>query len=279
MIQGQIGARAANGAEASRRLDKFFTKPEVAAACVAMARTAIGAEPALWIEPSAGAGAFLAALPCPKIGVDIDPAAGGMIKADFLEWEPPNVRGTIAAIGNPPFGKNASLAVKFFNRAASYCDFVAFIVPRTFEKASIRKRLDRRFSLVFETALDPGSFLFMGEPYAVPAVFQVWAKGPERVDIPAPATHPDFDFVGRGEADFAFQRVGAQAGLSPGWHGMKSPSSHYFLKSKRRDIDVRSVLAAADWSLAKARSAGNPSISKTELVAGYAAALARISPN
>ena len=53
-----------------------------------------------------------------KIAYDIEPKFSETICYDFLETEPLLDRGKILVVGNPPFGKNSSLAVKFFNHAS-----------------------------------------------------------------------------------------------------------------------------------------------------------------
>ena len=50
-------------------LDKFYTKQEVAKQLI----DTIPGTYDLWLEPSAGAGAFLKHLPTPRLGLDIDP--------------------------------------------------------------------------------------------------------------------------------------------------------------------------------------------------------------
>jgi hypothetical protein len=52
-------------------------------------------------------------------------------------------------IGNPPFGKSSSIAIKFFNKAALFSECIAFILPRTFKRISIQNRLDLNFSLIY----------------------------------------------------------------------------------------------------------------------------------
>ena len=258
---------------ASRHLDQFYTRPDIAQRCIARTRELIGPvnEQTLWIEPSAGDGAFLNALPSPRIGLDIAPVAEGILKADFLNWHPECPPKHVIVIGNPPFGKNASLAIRFFNRAAHFADYIAFIVPRTFEKESTKHKLAPYMKLVFEENLGPECFTFDGVPYDVPTVFQIWRRGMELRSFKRKITrHPDFEFLKSPEgADFAFQRVGARAGLVSleGLH--KSPQSHYFIRVDKRALNVMGILQGIDWSKLKHRTAGNPSIGKSELISEY----------
>jgi predicted RNA methylase len=102
------------------------------------------------IEPAGGTGSFIRA--AQKFGVtdflsfDIEPKHALVKKADFLGKK-------IAAkdavtISNPPFGRNNSLSIPFFNKAADNSEFICFIVPRSWRKWSVINRLDRRFHLV-----------------------------------------------------------------------------------------------------------------------------------
>lgn len=268
---------------AARALDQFYTRPEVAAACVAWALAEIGAAggppPALWVEPSAGGGAFLHRLPRPRMGIDVSPGAPDVARADFLSWlPPPGLGGPVAVVGNPPFGRNASLAVRFFNRAASFAEWVAFVVPRTFQKESLLRRLDPRMRLVAERPLPPGSFTLAGAVRDVPCVFQVWRRLPPAAACPhrpppRPRAHPDFAFTTADRASVAVQRVGARAGRASVDGLRKSPSSHYFLRPAP-GVPAAALLAAlarADWSGLRSRTAGNPSVSKGDVVAAYEA--------
>lgn len=259
----------------ARSLDQFFTKPAVAAQCL----KALGdhmpdaADDWLWIEPSAGGGVFFDLMPYPKIGLDIMSRRADITQTDFLGWHPGQVRRKIAVVGNPPFGKNSSLARRFFDHAATFADVVAFIVPRTFEKPLFINRLNRHMHLVHAQILDECSFEFEGEPYAVPTVFQIWEKRAVlRPLAETIRTHRDFDFVSKSAADFAFQRVGARAGLVSEEGLSKSAQSHYFLKTSGPKRTIFDRLRAIDWAPIKYRTAGNPSIGKGELVAAYQAA-------
>jgi hypothetical protein len=258
----------------SRSLDRFFTKHDVAAACLKLidVHVSSSSDNWLWIEPSAGGGAFFDRLKCPKIGIDIKSTRADISETDFLTWQPGCVTRKIAVVGNPPFGKNASMARKFFDHAAGFADVVAFIVPRTFEKPHFVNRLDRRMHRVSSTVLDDCSFEFEGQPYSVPTVFQIWERRDTlRPLIEGARTHTDFDFVIPSNAHFAFQRVGARAGLVSFEGLQKSPQSHYFLKAKECCETLFERLRSIDWDPIKHRTAGNPSIGKAELVGAYRA--------
>jgi hypothetical protein len=259
----------------SRSLDQFFTSTAVARACIAATLEAGRRWNApTWLEPSAGQGVFLRQLPKPRIGLDIAPRDPEIQQCDFLDWVPEIDSGPILVVGNPPFGKNASLAVRFFNHSAKFAEMIAMIVPRTFQKASTHRKLDPHFHLLRELDVGTDAFIFDGLPYDVPTVFQIWLKSPRLRQDEKPLTrHPHFAFVAPDVADFAFQRVGARAGLVSTEGLQKSPQSHYFIASRTGSVDVRAVLSSIDWNPIKHRTAGNPSIGKSELVLAYAGCL------
>ncbi|WP_295512894.1 hypothetical protein [uncultured Sulfitobacter sp.] len=265
-------------AQRARDLDKFYTKSEIVRQCVDDFEKWAGIDLTVTqrdiLEPSAGAGAFLDYLPSRTLAYDIMPEDSRIGTQDFLKLE----RNEPAiVIGNPPFGKACSLAVPFFNHAAKFASHIGFIIPRTFEKASVQNKLDRNFHLVEQRVLARESFTLERESYSVPCVFQVWERRDElRPLISLPRVHPDFDFVTRDEADFAFQRIGARAGAVKTSFGQVSASSHHFLRARRSVAELLSTFRGIDFSEAKARTAGNPSISKTEIVALYAAAQGRM---
>jgi len=272
----------------ARELDQFLTKPEVARSCLEAARGALAGflgerlRSAVWVEPSAGAGAFSSLLPQGSLALDLAPQAKGVETADFLSWSPPTLGGDgdpagLVFVGNPPFGKNASLAVKFANRAASFQGTlaVAFIVPLTFEKASLIRRLDPKLREILTLPVPRGAFLFEGAERDVPCLFRTWIldaslAGARRAR--GASSHPDFSFVSKGEADFSFQRVGVKAGATRSEFSGRAAASHHFLRDETTDKSAREVLDSVDWAPIKRLTAGNPSISKEEIVTAYSRA-------
>lgn len=248
-------------------LDQYYTKPELAKRCVEIVERECGLEGRQVVEPSAGTGSFLRLLPPDTIAVDRDPKAKGITKQDFLAFDVKSER-DIITIGNPPFGKNSLLAVAFFNHAAKMSKTVAFIVPRTFRKASVVNRLHRNFHLVFEEACPPDSFIFCGKPYDVPCVFQIWERrDEERAAVALPTRHADFEFAPKEQANFAVQRVGMGAGRIKTKFTRCAQSSHYFVRARVPTVFDRMRLI--DFDSVKHDTAGNPSVSKRELIALY----------
>ena len=104
------------------------------------------------LEPAGGTGAFVDAAEragaARILSIDIEPKHEKVSRADFLEHVVPEHNAI--TISNPPFGRNNSLSIPFFNRAADYSEYICFIVPRSWRKWSVINRLDRRFELVHD---------------------------------------------------------------------------------------------------------------------------------
>lgn len=253
-----------------RQLDKFYTHPDVAAQCVRVFEDVSGVSlntTACIIEPSAGNGSFLKHLPEHTIGLDISPEHPGIKRQNFLTYKR---KRSAVVLGNPPFGKNAHLAVKFFNHAATFADWIGFIVPRSFEKSSVQNRLDSNFHLRHSLPLETNSFLFQNAPYCVPCTFQVWEKTetPRSKNL-TPLDHPDFVFTTPEKADFAVQRIGVRAGTLKNKPQTRSITSHHFILSKIDTETLQGRFQNLPWDQVKHNTAGNPSISKRETVLLY----------
>lgn len=263
VIGPSLGAAADDECLPAIELDQYYTAPHVAREFYMIFRKHFDPRRYQMVEPSAGTGAFFSLLPPGSLGYDLDPKCPGVQLADFLAVDLPRDR-PVAIIGNPPFGKNASSAVAFFNHAARSAEVIALILPASIRKASIENRLDRAFHRICEMPVPKNAFLFRSEPFHVPAVFQIWERRPfERYLQSVETSHPDFEFTKPELADFAIQRVGANAGRVH--HDLNmSPSSHYFIKG-----DVEAIMRKLDFGSVAANVAGNPSLAKSEIVRLY----------
>ena len=257
----------------SRELDQYYTSPPVARECWLALDPFLPSGAKAYLEPSAGIGAFLDLMPkARRLGLDLEPKHPEVLKMDFFEFSGRfPIAGQVITVGNPPFGKNASVAVRFFNHAATFSQVVAFVVPKTFRKASLQKRLSTDFHLLQDIDLPQNAFEFEGIPYDVPCCFQVWHRtDSQRIHKDTALTHPDFSFVGKSEADFAIRRIGGRAGAIIEDFADYSAQSHYYIKANLPIAQVKAILKSVDWSEARENNAGNPSISKRQLVSGYA---------
>lgn len=241
-------------------LDKFYTHLPVAKRCLDIVGEHFAWETwGMVIEPSAGNGSFYHQIPTNnKIGIDISPEAGDIIQTDFLTYFPERV-GRILVVGNPPFGRVSSLAIKFFNHAGRWADVIAFIIPRTFRRVSVQNKLDANFHLIHDSDIpvDPCSF---HPKMSVKCCFQIWEKRNSRRNmITLPTSHPHWTFLGYGPldekgqptppdgADFAIRAYGGRCGeivevdlhrLRPkSWHWVKTNIDKNILKERFLNID------------------------------------------
>ncbi len=184
-------------------LDKFYTLPACAKKCADKVFELY--DISTWdliLEPSAGNGSFLHQIPSDnKIGIDISPDHPAIVKQDFFDYSPPTDTSTILVIGNPPFGRVSSLAIRFFNHAAKWANVIAFIIPRTFRRISVQNKLDAQFHLVYDEEIANSPCCF-SPPMSVKCCFQIWEKkAVKRPIIQLPTKHNDWEFLPFGPID------------------------------------------------------------------------------
>jgi hypothetical protein len=236
----------------ARELDQFYTSRPVAKHCFSTLLTQLKkGQGYLFLEPSAGDGAFYDLLPADsRIGLDLDPKTEGVAREDFFNFAAQPDWAPVVTVGNPPFGRNTSLAVRFFNHAAEFSELIAFVIPLSFRKESLQRRLNTNFVLTHDETLPPASFVFEGKPYCVLCCFQIWVRSDTpRVAPQGALTHPDFRFTTPEFGDFAFRRVGRLAGKvlrsCAGCH----PPSHYFIQSNICLELLMARMTSVDWAI------------------------------
>jgi hypothetical protein len=248
--------------------DKFYTNPTVARFCVKQLQQTIKNQDYTFLEPSAGGGVFVDVLR--EIGIsnidaiDINPEYDFIKKQDFFTYKP-SFNNKIIVIGNPPFGRCSSLAIKFFNHAASFqnTEIIAYILPKTFRKYSVQNRLSNNFGLVEDFDLPKNSFLLDGNiNYDVPCIFQIWKKLETPRHIYKNRSLDLIQFVQKEDAEFAIRRVGGRAGQL--LDGMNyNYNSTYFCKENKKG--VKKALQKIDFSEVVNSTAGVRSLSKMEI--------------
>lgn len=245
--------------------DKFYTNPEISKMCIDMIDIS-GFD--IIIEPSAGNGSFSKQINgC--IAYDLVPESEEIIKQDFFELDVDDLIGkNVLTIGNPPFGVQNNLVIKFFNKAAEYSSVIAFILPKSFMKSSVQNKLDLRFHLDKYVELPKNSFLLNGETYDVPCVFQIWKKGNyNRTCVDENRNNPYIKFV-KDDFDFAIWRVGGKSGIAyiPENKSLVSSQSNYLVKniSLYDDVTLIKMINEIDKDCVK-YCVGPKSISKNEL--------------
>ena len=254
-------------------LDKFYTKPEVSDLCVNVFSSNIKIkEQDLIVEPSAGDGSFIKALKnfnCNKIFLDIAPENKQIKQANFLEWQPPKIKGKIHVIGNPPFGKQSSLCLKFIKHASKFADSVSFILPPSFKKQSLVSKIPKNFHLVKELVIEKNAFTFGGKNFDLPTVFQVWQKQENLRIEPVKESAKGFSFVDPSQANIAITRVGTHTGkiwLISNTNLLElSKTTHFFINSDNNLVNLLKGIKqikceSVNWVI------GPMSLAKTKLI-------------
>jgi hypothetical protein len=260
--------------------DQFYTKDAVAYSLIKKLQDKYNSID-MYVEPSAGSGSFYDFLPETKrIGLDIDPKHKEVRKQDFFSFDSSSLKNSynsICVVGNPPFGKNSSLAIKFFNHSAMFAKYIAFIVPRTFRKESVINRLDKQFHLEYEEILEKKSFKLADDTdYSVPCTFQIWEKKSfDRKVMIRSKSHKDWSWVSKEDnPKFAIRRVGVNAGKIFEFDKKISSSSHYFIECDPQVFNnfkklFDKVYSKENNNTHKYDTVGNPSISMSDLVEDY----------
>lgn len=232
------------------------------------------------LEPSAGAGAFIAFLPKDKlVALDIDPKHELVQEQDFLTYTPPK-GSKVLVIGNPPFGRRAKLAKDFINRAAKFSDVIAFILPAIFMKPGFTNSLAPLLHLVHEEENIDSFELPNGNIHKVNCCFQVWEKrSTKREKVILKDSHEDFSVlhahlsrtspeqlqVLRNSSDFCIGQVtGKVTDLQTTERG-----SQYFVKDNTETKVVRQIFEKEKLTQPKVYNMGAVSFSRADLVSIY----------
>jgi len=165
--------------------EQYYTESPVADLCVQEVMKHVPMN-RMFLEPAGGTGEFIEALirqgvePSKILSYDIEPKHSLVKEQDFLEMDKEHIPEGAVCVTNPPFGRASSLAKKFFDACADKCDYICFLVPRSWRKWSVIDSLDDRFHLVSDIDLPSNCFyLADGSKKAkstLKTTFQVWKK-------------------------------------------------------------------------------------------------------
>jgi predicted RNA methylase len=255
----------------SKELDQFYTNQTIAKKLYSQLESKFDLSDYYLLEPSAGSGSFSDLFHQNSLACDLDPKKEYIQKQDFFDIDNEIFNDKkVFTIGNPPFGKNSSLAIKFVNKAAEFSDYIAFILPKTFKKISVHNKISLNMHLLYEEELPLNSFIFNGQEYSVPCVFQIWEKrNIPRVKIETKKETALLDFTNKSSADFAIRRVGVLAGKVLSDFSSYQESSHYFIKStKIPAADLIKIIGGlyGELNTEASNTVGNPSLSKHEFI-------------
>ena len=241
--------------------DQFYTKESVAKKCIQnIVETLPETIHYFWIEPSAGNGAFLNNISFPKLGLDIEPGTN-IQKQDYLTWEPDITKDTIV-FGNPPFGRQSSLAKAFISKSCKFAKVVAFILPRSFTKPSMYNAFPLSFHRVYSIELGTNSFVLNDKPYDVPCVFEIWEKRDIDRKKDDKINPIGFQYVTHELYDIALRRVGVKAGQCYAFGEERSVQSHYFIKFEKYD---KNIINQINSHVFPSNTVGPRSLSKGEV--------------
>lgn len=250
--------------------DKFYTSKDTVNLCYKYIKKNLDIKNTdLIIEPSAGSGAFIHIIKLLSNNYkfyDIKPENKEVIKKNFLKLKNPKSSSKIHIIGNPPFGRQSSLAIKFIKKSCEFCDTISFILPKSFKKESLHNSIPFNFHLKFEKDLPYNSFIIDSNPYDVPCIFQIWIKKDSNRPITLKEKSKYFKFCKKTDKpDAAIRRIGVNAGnVYIDKIQERNSNSHYFIKI----IKNKSIILNNKYNIFN-NTVGPLSISKQELIKFY----------
>ena len=258
-------------------IDKYYTKDNIVDVCINFIKKYMEINiNDLVIEPSAGNGSFIKgikSLTNNYIFLDIEPDNEEIKKQDYLLYDYDSIKNDcnkIHIIGNPPFGRQSSLANKFIKKSCEFCDSISFILPKSFKKDSLKKIFPLNFHLIFEIDLPEKSFLVDGLEYNVPCIFQIWEKNINNRIVNEKKEPFNFKFVKKTEnPDISFRRVGVNAGLIDIKIDEKNIQSHYFIKFTNGKSINENIMRLNSINYEFNNTVGPRSISKQELIVKF----------
>lgn len=255
-------------------IDKYYTKDSVVKICINLIKSNLKINKSdLIIEPSAGNGSFIDDIKLLSNNYkffDIEPDNKEIIKQDFLLFKNEKNKEKIHIIGNPPFGRQSSMAIKFIKKSSEFADTISFVLPKSFKKDSLKKTFPLHYHLKCETDLPEKAFLVNNEEYDVPCIFQIWEKREEDRVIPVKLEPINFKFVDKEDKpDISFRRVGVNAGTIDTKIDDKSVQSHYFIKFTNNIKLESNIKKIKNIVFDFNNTVGPKSISKQELISKF----------
>jgi hypothetical protein len=245
-------------------IDKFYTKPEIVELCISSLSIITIQRHETIIEPSAGDGAFIPGIKSISdnyLFYDIKPEHKEIKTQDFLKIVPTSTS-KIHVVGNPPFGRQSSSAIKFIKHACIFAHSISFILPKSFKKQSMMKKFDKYFHLLKTIDLPENSFTVNNIETDVPCIFQIWIKKNIPRIEPKKLSPVNFKFVKKEEnPTISFRRVGVNAGNISLDIKNKSKQSHYFIQINLDKVDELKKIQYNHNN-----TVGPKSISKQELI-------------
>jgi len=179
--------------------EQYYTNPDVVDKCIEQVKKHLSLDDKIILEPCGGTGEFIkgllrAGIDKEKIiSYDIHPKHDLVQQGNYLEIaESLSPSSSMISITNPPFGRASQLAKQFFNKSAEHCEYICYIVPKSWRKWSTHKSLDDRFHLIADIDLPKDCFYVPDgtldkygnvankKKKTLNTIFQIWQKKEEK---------------------------------------------------------------------------------------------------
>lgn len=290
---------SANEVRQAKKLDKWYTRPELATAVWRLAEKHIPKamlRSCGFVEPSAGSGVFIETAPAKwkkrlkAFDLKPEPSSGLGVtihKKDFLE-ERTRLTGKIV-IGNPPFGKKARLAMDFIRRSFDQgAVAVVFILPVCARRPQALENIPEGVRCVADCDVPAHSYFLCGKKVAVKTCVQVWIRrecAGRRPSLEMRRSgadeHKDFEIAAwkKGQSPvphFDFAVPAKACDMRPARLGFeienRRPESWHLIRVKEKGavMKVGRKLEAIDWSgVAYHASTACPGVSRADIVRAY----------
>ena len=169
-------------------------------------------------------------------------------------------------IGNPPYGSGGNLAIRFLNKSLDLSDTVTMVLPLSVRKVSSLNKIRLDAICVEDIRLPDETF-----PGGIKTVRQTWVRTDSpRLKIKTLTTHPDFEFVKKGDSEvnvFVMRSGNAGKVLTEGYEDYEW--SHYFIKAKDQQV-IDNLLAIESELIELGKiTNGMGKVSKHEIITTY----------
>ena len=186
-------------------------------------------------------------------------------------------------IMNPPYGKNANLAIEMLSKAKEYADEIIAIMPKTLRKPSAFNRIHPVLHLVSDENNPDDTFIGRNGK-SLTTCTQKWVvkktHRPQILRRTKDEVEQYFEFtndlnyadialgrVGRGSIGLIYEK-GKDYGRRNNYYD-RSPASHYFIKVKDKKVVKQLQDLLPEFQKVSLNTVGNPSLSIDEIVSLY----------
>lgn len=173
------------------------------------------------------------------------------------------------AIGNPPYGVGANLAIKFLNKTSELTDDIRFVLPTSVRKPSSLNKISLNLHCAVDQDLDPSTF-----PGGISAVKQHWVvKKEKREKIFMHKSHPDFEFLSyenRFDADVFIGEYGCgPSGRVKTENFTHYAKGHHFIKVHNQKVIENFLKFAPKFREVANQCNGRYHFGKNDLISTY----------